>query len=61
MVETRAERHNNCCVHGYHSIKISGLQWWEIEQLDCVREPLNAIDRFAVAAIKDGTVVGHLP
>ena len=27
----------------------------------CIREPLNANDRYAVALKKDGAVVGHLP
>ena len=31
------------------------------EVLLCVREPTNAIDRYAVSVFKNGTVVGHLP
>ena len=37
---------------------------WEAvigEELDCQRDPSNAIDRYAVAVVKSGTVVGHLP
>ena len=48
------------CVHGYHvyeAIWAAALG----EQIGCVREPLNAMDRYAVALKKDGTVIGHLP
>lgn len=31
------------------------------EQLECVRESSNAKDRYAVAVIKDDTLVGHIP
>ena len=60
MAGTKAEWEVSCCVHGYHIYKSI---WTAVvgEQLNCVREPLNVQDRFAVAVIKDGTVVGHLP
>ena len=48
------------CVHGYHvyeAIWAAALG----EQIGCVREPLNAMDRYAVALKKDGAVIGHLP
>ncbi len=31
------------------------------EVLNCGREPTNDKDRYAVAVVKDGTIVGHLP
>ena len=49
-----------CCVHGYHIYK----EIWEVvigECLICEREHTNNHDRYAVAVIKDRTIVGHLP
>ena len=49
-----------CCVRGYHVYS----DIWEAvigEELDCRWDPSNAIDRYAVAVVKSGTVVGHLP
>ncbi len=31
------------------------------EQLPLEREPTNPRDRFAVAVVKDGSIIGHLP
>ena len=31
------------------------------EEVECVREPLNENDRYAVVVIKDDIVIGHLP
>ena len=31
------------------------------EHLICERETLNQTDRYAVAVIKDGVIIGHLP
>jgi len=31
------------------------------ETLQCVREPTNTIDRYAVAVIKSEVIIGHLP
>ena len=31
------------------------------ERIGCIREPLNANDRYAIALKKDGAVIGHLP
>ena len=31
------------------------------EELECVREQSNGVDRYAVAVLKDDTIVGHLP
>ena len=48
------------CVRSYHVYR----HIWTAavgEGLDCVKEPTNASDRYAVAIIKDGTIVGHLP
>ena len=49
-----------CCVHGYHIYR----HFWEAavgETLICKREPTNHNDRNAVAVIKAGMIVGHLP
>ena len=49
-----------CSIRGYHVYK----EIWESaisEELDCRREPSNAVDRYAVAVMKSGTVVGYLP
>ena len=31
------------------------------EELACEREPTNASDRYAVAVVKSGVIIGHLP
>ena len=31
------------------------------EVLTCAREPTNPTDRYAVAVLKDGTIIGHFP
>ena len=49
-----------CCVRGYHVYE----EIWEAaigEQLDCCSEPDNPNDRYAMAVMKNETVVGHLP
>ena len=43
--------------HIYYPVSVSYVG----EQLVCIREPLNSVDRFAVAVKKDDSVVGHLP
>ena len=48
------------CIRGYHIYKTV----WKariVKVLSCVREPTNAIDRYAVSVFKNSTVVGHLP
>ena len=30
------------------------------ENLSCKRKPLNQVDRYAVAVLKDDTIVGHI-
>ena len=48
------------CIRGYHVYK----EIWEAaagEVLMCEREPHNALDRYAVAVKKTGTIIGHLP
>lgn len=55
-----AEWEVDSCARGYHvyeSIWAAALG----EQVGCIREPLNANDRYAVALKKDGVVIGHLP
>jgi len=50
----------DCCIRGYHIYK----EIWEAaagEVLECVREPHNAQDRYAVAVKKTETIIGHLP
>ena len=47
-------------VRGYHVYR----EVWNAvygEELQCVREPTNAADRYAIAVTREGTVVGHLP
>ena len=48
-----------CCVRSYH---VYGYVWEAAigEELECQREPSNATDRYAVAVVKSGAVVGHL-
>ena len=48
------------CVRGYHVYQDI---WTPAvgEELDCIREPTNSSDRYAVAVVKDGLTVGHLP
>ena len=48
------------CIRGYHVHK----NRWAVavgELLTCSREPTNASVRYAVAVIKEGTIIGHLP
>ena len=48
------------CVRGYHVYK----DLWDVsigEDILCEREPFNNADRYAVAVLKDDTVVGHIP
>ena len=47
-------------VRGYHAYKHI---WAAVygEELPCEREAGNWVDAFAVAVMKDGTVVGHVP
>ena len=55
-----AETEVRSCVRGYHVYK----DIWTTaigETLICSREPSNTSDRYAVAVIKSGTVIGHLP
>ena len=47
-------------MRGYHAYKHI---WAAVygEELPCEREAGNQVDAFAVAVMKDGTVVGHVP
>ena len=49
-----------CCIRGYHIYRDI---WAAIigEELGCIREPTNVHDRYAVAVVKDGQIIGHLP
>ena len=47
-----------CCVRGYHVYKTI----WAAavgEVLICRREPTNSADRYAVAVLKEETIIGH--
>ena len=49
-----------CCVRGYHvyqTIWVAAVG----EELACEREPTNKFDRYAVAVVKGGVIIGHLP
>ncbi len=54
------ERELPCCVRGYH---VYQAIWAAVigEVLPCTREPTNPTDRYAVAVVKSGTIIGHLP
>ena len=54
------EINQESCIRGYHVYKDT----WEAnigDKLDCVRQPGNSKDRFAVATLRNNTIVGHLP
>ena len=55
-----SEKEVPSCVRGYHVYKDIWAAAVE-ELLTCSREPTNASDRYAVAVIKGGTTIGHLP
>ena len=47
-------------IHGYHIYK----EIWEAshnEMLNCMWETGNSFDPFAVAVIRGGEIIGHLP
>ena len=47
-----------CCVRGYHVYEDT----WEAaigQGLECVREQSNAVDRYAVAVLKDDAIIGY--
>ena len=48
------------CIRGYH---ICQLVWMPVlgEDLICLREPFNSVNRYAVCVKKDDNIVGHLP
>ncbi len=54
------EESKDSCVRGYH---IYQEIWHPVvgEELECIREVTNVVDRYAVAVIKNAQVVGHLP
>ena len=62
MKETMADRASfsvEAMVRGYHAYKDI---WTTVnEELPCQREDGNQVDAFAVAIVKDGTVVGYVP
>ena len=48
------------CIRGYHIYK----EIWSAvvgEEFACEREPTNSTDRYAVAVIRSGVAIGHLP
>ena len=47
-------------VRGFHRYK----EHWEVavgEELECQRERRNGADAYAVAVVREGTVVSHVP
>ena len=57
-MDDRCEK--NSCVRGYHIY----ISIWDAvigEELPCERETGNERDRYAVAVIKAGATIGHLP
>ena len=48
------------CIRGYH-IYCSILDLTIVEELLCNCEPTDDWDGYAIAVIKDGIVIGHLP
>ena len=55
-----AELERECCIRGYH---IYRAIWHAAvgETLLCAREPTNNSDMYAVAVIRAGVTIGHLP
>ena len=56
----RGEKEVTCRVRGYRVYK----DIWAAaigEELVCGREPTNMADRYAVAVLKQETIIGHLP
>ena len=60
MADGRVSFSVEAVVRGYHAYKHI---WAAVygEELPCEREAGNRVDAFAVAVMKDGTVVGHVP
>ena len=60
MADGRVSFSVKVVVRGYHAYKDI---WAAVhcEELSCERETGNRIDAFAVAVMKDGMVVGHIP
>ena len=54
------EKEVTSCVRGYHVYKDIWAAAIGEEQV-CDREPTNMADRYAVAVLKQETVIGHLP
>ena len=50
----------SCCICGYH-IYCSILDLIIGEELLCKCEPADDWDKYAIAVIKDGIVIDHLP
>ena len=60
MADGRVSFSVEAVVRGYHAYKHI---WAAVygEELPCEMEAGNRVDAFAVAVMKDGTVVGHVP
>ena len=52
----------NSCIRGHH-VHVYKSIWTPFleEQLSCQREHGNIEDLYAVAMIKDGVIIGHVP
>ena len=59
--DTKDKLVTDSMVRGYHIIYQNVWTPTVGERLQCVREEDNAEDRYAVAVVKDGTTIGHLP
>ena len=59
-MESDCRCEKNSCVHGFHIY----MSIWDAvigEELLYQRDTGNERDRYAVAIMKDGTIIGHLP
>ena len=55
--EGMAEFERDCCIRGYHQYK----EVLAAAIGETLSEPTNPSDRYAVAVVRSGTIVGHFP
>ena len=60
MADGRVSFSVEAVVRGYHAYKDIWAAVYD-EELPCEREAGNRVDAFAMAIMKDGMVVGHIP
>ena len=58
-METRFSTSIDAMIRGYHEYK--SIWEAEIDELQCKREPVNVHDPYAVAVVKAGVIVCHVP